>query len=45
MREYRGSITYKNHVYMLVFNLNVMEEIQHEYGTVETEWELTGAVE
>ena len=41
MREYRGSITYKNHTYMLVFNLNVMEEIQHEYGTVEKWGKLT----
>ena len=35
MRDYRGSLTYKDHKYMMVFNLNVMEEIQREYGTVE----------
>lgn len=35
------SITYKNRVYDLVFNLNVIDEIQKKYGTL-NEWvELT----
>ena len=29
------AITYKGKTYPLVFNLNVMEEIQREYGTVD----------
>ena len=41
MRDYRGSLTYKDHKYMLVFNLNVMEEIQREYETVEKWGKLT----
>ena len=35
MRDYRGSLTYKDHEYKLVFNLNVMETLQEKYGTVE----------
>lgn len=30
-----GSIEYKGKEYNLVFNLNVMEEIQEEYGSIE----------
>lgn len=37
MKEFNGKIEYKNKEYKLVFNLNVMEEIQEEYGTLE-EW-------
>ena len=41
MRDYRGSLPYKGHIYRLVFNLNVMEEIQEAYGTVDKWGELT----
>lgn len=36
-----NEIEYKNQKYQLVFNLNVMEEIQEEYGTIEKWGELT----
>lgn len=35
MKEMRNEIEYKGVKYNLVFNLNVMEEIQDEYGTLE----------
>ena len=41
MRDYRGSLPYNGHDYRLVFNLNVMEEIQEAYGTVDKWGELT----
>lgn len=34
-------IIYKGHDYALVFNLNVMEAIQEEYGTIQKWGELT----
>ena len=34
MKENYGKILYRNREYKLVFNLNVMEEIQEEYGSV-----------
>ena len=37
MKDYSGRIEYKGKFYKLVFNLNVMEAIQDEYGTLE-EW-------
>lgn len=37
MKDFNGEIEYKGKVYKLVFNLNVMEEIQNEYETLE-EW-------
>lgn len=37
MKDFNGEIEYKEKKYKLVFNLNVMEEIQKEYGTLE-EW-------
>lgn len=40
-----ASIRYKDKDYELVFNLNVMEEIQEEYGSVEKWGELTEAAE
>ena len=40
-----NTLTYKGIEYDLVFNLNVMEEIQEEYGTVEKWGELTEASE
>lgn len=35
MKDVNGKIQYKGKDYKLVFNLNVMEEIQEEYGSVE----------
>lgn len=35
MKEMRNEIEYKGIKYNLVFNLNVMEEIQDEYGTLD----------
>lgn len=35
------TIDYKGKTYLLAFNLNVMEEIQEEYGTIEKWGELT----
>lgn len=37
MKDFNGEIEYKEKVYKLVFNLNVMEAIQGEYGTLD-EW-------
>ena len=37
MKDFNGSIEYKGKTYKLYFNLNVMEQIQDEYGTIE-EW-------
>ena len=41
MKDYEGTVTYKEKEYKLVFNLNVMEAIQEEYGTIEKWGELT----
>ena len=35
MKDFEGKIQYKDKEYRLVFNLNVMENIQEEYGSVE----------
>jgi len=35
MKDFNGEIEYKGKVYKLVFNLNAMEEIQKEYGTLD----------
>lgn len=35
MKKKKNTITYKGEEYALVFNLNVMEEIQEKYGSVE----------
>lgn len=37
MKDFNGKIQYKGRDYKLVFNLNVMETIQEEYGTLD-EW-------
>ena len=37
MKDINGKILYKDKEYKLVFNLNVMEEIQDKYGSIE-EW-------
>lgn len=35
MKDYNGEFEYKGKVYKLVFNLNVMEQIQDEYGSID----------
>ena len=45
MKDFGGEIQYKDKVYNLTFNLNVMEIIQGEYGTVEKWGELTDGTE
>lgn len=35
MKDYKSEITIEDKKYMLYFNLNVMEQIQEEYKTVE----------
>lgn len=37
MKDYNGELEYKSKKYKLVFNLNVMEAVQEEYGSLE-EW-------
>lgn len=41
MKEIKGSLQYKGKDISIVFNLNVMERIQEEYGTLETWGNLT----
>lgn len=41
MKENYGTIQYKEKEYKLVFNLNVMETIQEEYGTLDAWADLT----
>lgn len=41
MREVSSKIVYKDKEYKIYFNLNVMEAIQEEYGTLEKWGELT----
>lgn len=41
MKEMRNEIEYRGKKYNLVFNLNVMEVIQDEYGTLDKWGELT----
>ena len=41
MKEMRNEIEYKDKKYNLVFNLNVMEQIQDEYGTLDKWGSLT----
>ena len=41
MKNNAGKITYKEKEYNVVFNLNVMEAIQEEYGTIDKWTELT----
>ena len=41
MKDFMSEFQYKNETYVLVFNLNVMEAIQAEYGTIERWGELT----
>lgn len=41
MKDFNGQIEYKGKTYKLYFNLNVMEQIQEEYGTIEKWGELS----
>ncbi len=41
MKNFNGEIEYKGKTYKLVFNLNVMEQIQDEYGSFEAWGKLT----
>ena len=45
MKDNAGKITYKEKEYKVVFNLNVMEAIQEEYGTLDKWTELTSGVD
>ena len=45
MKDINGKIQYKGKEYKMVFNLNVMETIQEEYGSIEKWGELTGSEE
>ena len=45
MKDFKGKIQYKGRVYDLVFDLNVLEQIQEEYGTIEKWGELTDGKE
>lgn len=44
MKDIDGKIVYKEHEYKIVFNFNVMEQIQEEYGTLDKWGELTDGV-
>ena len=44
MKDFNGEIQYKDRTYKLVFNLNVMEAVQEEYGSVDKWAELTDGV-
>ena len=41
MKDFNGKIRYKDKEYRLVFNLNVMERIQEEYGSLDKWGELS----
>ena len=41
MNDVNGKLQYKGKTYKLVFNLNVMERIQEEYGSIQKWGELT----
>lgn len=41
MKEINGKLLYKEKEYKVVFNLNVMEQIQEKYGSIEKWGELT----
>lgn len=43
MRDYNVTFEVENKTYSAIFNLNVMEQIQEEYGTVQKWAELTDA--
>jgi hypothetical protein len=41
MKDFAGNVQYKGREYKLVFNLNVMEAIQEQYGTLDAWGSLT----
>lgn len=41
MKDYKFDLEVEDKIYHLIFNLNVMQEIQEEYGTLEKWGELT----
>ena len=41
MKDVNGTLQYRDKEYRIVFNLNVMEEIQQEYGSIEKWGQLT----
>lgn len=45
MKDVNGKIEYKGKEYNLAFNLNVMEKIQDQYGTIDKWAELTSGKE
>ena len=45
MKDVNGKIQYRDKEYSFVFNLNVMEEIQEEYGSIEEWGNLTSGAE
>lgn len=45
MNDFSSEVTYKGKKYKIVFNLNVMEAIQKEYGTLDKWGELTDGTE
>ena len=45
MKDINGKILYKDKEYKMVFNLNVMEEIQEKYGSIEAWGNLTSGEE
>lgn len=45
MKDINGEIQYKNRVYKLAFNLNVMQAIQRQYGSIEAWGSLTDGTE
>ena len=45
MKDNAGKVIYKEKEYKIVFNLNVMEAIQDEYGTIDKWTELTSGVD
>ena len=45
MKEINNVIKYKDNEYKIVFNLNVMEQIQDEYGTLDKWGKLTDGTE
>lgn len=45
MKDFGGEFEYKGKKYKLFFNLNVMEEIQEEYGTIDKWANLTDGEE
>lgn len=44
MKDAMNTINYKDKEYKIIFNLNVMEQIQEEYGTLDRWGDLTDGV-